>query len=111
MIKKGLFKYFIGYVINYIKLLCMTLSQMDEYVKYFNDNKCMNLLVHDKEFPKIFNAVWDKISILLKKGVDSELVHSGKYIKTKIKIYNNKIIQTFMVTKYLKITNFVLVYL
>ena len=35
----------------------MTLPQMDEYVKYFNDNKCMNLLVHDKEFPKIFNAV------------------------------------------------------
>ena len=25
---------------------------MNGYVKYFNDNKCMNLLVHDKELLK-----------------------------------------------------------
>ena len=29
----------------------------------------MNLLVHDKELRKKYNAVWDKISNLLKKGL------------------------------------------
>ena len=46
--KKGSFKYFIGYVTNYINPLCIKLSQMNGYVKYFNDSKCMNLLVHNK---------------------------------------------------------------
>ena len=32
--------------------LSIKLPQMNGYVKYFNDNKCMNLLVHDKELLK-----------------------------------------------------------
>ena len=64
---------------------------MNGYVKYFNDNTCMNLLVHDKELLKKYNVVWDKISNLLKKEFASEPMYDNKYIKTKIKIYNNKI--------------------
>ena len=29
-------------------LLCITLPQLNGYVKYFDSNKRMNLLVHDK---------------------------------------------------------------
>ena len=53
--KKGSFKYFVGYT-NEIDAfpipLCIKLSQMNGYVKYFDDSKCMNLLVCDKELLK-----------------------------------------------------------
>ena len=53
--KKGSFKYFIGYIDEgdaFPVLLCIKISQMNRYVKYFSDNKCMDLLVHDKGFFK-----------------------------------------------------------
>ena len=54
--------------------------------KYFDSNKkYMNLLLHHKELLKICKAIWDKISNLLKKSFDSELVYDNKYIKIKIK--------------------------
>ena len=42
---------------------------MNGCVKYFNDNKCMNLLVHDKELLKKYNEIWDMISNLSKKDL------------------------------------------
>ena len=43
---------------------------MNGYVKYFNNNKkCINLLVQDKELLKKYNAIWDKITNSLKKGL------------------------------------------
>ena len=42
-------------------------TSSNEYVKYFNDNKCVNLLVQDEELLKKCNEVWDKIINLLKK--------------------------------------------
>ena len=41
------------------------------------------------------NAIGNKITNLLKKEFDTELVHDNKYIKAKIKIYNNKIDTNF----------------
>ena len=66
---------------------------MNGYVKYFNGNKCVNLLVLDKELLKN-NAVLDKISNLSKKGLIT-IVYNNKYIKTKLKIYNNRINTNF----------------
>ena len=76
--KKGSFKYIIGYINKtdaFPVPLCITLPQMNGYVKYFNDNKCMNLLIHDEELFKKYSEIWDKISNLLKKGLVSELVY------------------------------------
>ena len=42
---------------------------MNGYVKYFNDNKCMNLLVPIEELLKKYHKIWDKISNLLKKDL------------------------------------------
>ena len=74
---------------------------MNGYVKYFDSkNKYMNLLVHDKELLKIqCRWILDKISNLLKKEVDSELVYDYKYIKSKINFYNGKIKTNFHVNK------------
>ena len=54
--KKGLFKYFIGYIseTNAFPIpLCKKLPQMNGYVKYSDSNKkYMNFLVEDKELLK-----------------------------------------------------------
>ena len=53
MIKKGSFKNFIGHITNHIKPLCIRLPQINGYMKYFDsNNKCMNLLFHDKALLK-----------------------------------------------------------
>ena len=84
---------------------------MNENGKYFDNNKSVNLLVHDKKLLIKYNAIWDKISNLLKIGFDREPVYNDKYIKTKIRICNDRLMQTFVITKCLKIMNVVLVYL
>ena len=61
---KGVFKYFTGYISNAgIIPLCIRLSQMNRYVKYFKYTKYMNLLAYDKELLKKYNEMWDKIKI------------------------------------------------
>ena len=75
--------------------LYIRLSQMNGYIKYFNRNTFMNLLVHDNELLKKYNAICDKLSNLLQKEFHSEPVYDDKYIKIKIKIYNNKISTNF----------------
>ena len=69
---------------------------MNGYVKYFeSNNKCISRLVYDNNLLKIYNEIWNKISDLLKKEFDIKPVHNSKYIKVKIKIYNNKIDSSF----------------
>ena len=71
---KGSFKYFIGYINKndpFPAPLCIKLPEMNGYTKYFDNNKYMNLLVHDKELLKKYNEIWDKVSNILKKGSDS----------------------------------------
>ena len=83
---------------------------MNGYVKGFDDNKCMSLLVHDDEVLKKYNKIWDKISNLLKR-VNSETVYNDKYIKTKIKIYNYRINTNYQGNKIPNIMNAAFVYL
>ena len=43
--------------------------------------------------------MWHKIKSSIKKGSNSELVYNNKYIKTKIKIYNDKVYTNFQHNK------------
>ena len=54
----------------------------------------MNLLIYDKKLLKKYSEIWDYISNLLRKA-RSKPVYNNKYIKTKIKIYNNRINTNF----------------
>ena len=74
------------------------------YVKCFDDNKTMSFLADDtssglderrKEFLKEYIKVWEKIRDLIGKKFNSEPVYGDKYIKTKIKSYNNDIRTNF----------------
>ena len=48
---------------------------------------------------KWFDQIWGKVGSLLKKGIDSKPVYNDKYIKTKIKIYNDKVYKNFQNNK------------
>ena len=58
--KKSL-KYFIGYNIDdFIRPLCIKLSQMIGYVKHFDSNKTMSIKVSDNKLFKKYNKIWGK---------------------------------------------------
>ena len=101
------FIYFIGYNDDdVIRPLCIWLPQMVGYVKHFNDGKTikktMSCNVTDKKLSKSYTKIWEKISSLLNKEVDSDPIYgdNDKYIKTKIKQYGGKIIQIFARKEY-----------
>ena len=56
-------------------------------------------MVNDKEILKEYSGIWNIIKSLIKKEFNSELVYNDKYIKTKIKIYNNKVYTNFQHNK------------
>ena len=55
----------------------------------------MSFLADDKELLKEYTKVWEKIRDLIGKKFDAEPVHDDKYIKTKIKSYNDDIKTNF----------------
>ena len=57
------FKYFIGYQEGEIvKPLCFTLSQMSEYIKYFESSgKNMSFFIKDDEVWEKYENIWDVI--------------------------------------------------
>ena len=66
------------------------------YGKYFDDNdKCMNFAVCNKKLLKPYNTILDKISNLLEKGFDSELAYDNQYIRTKKRLYKDKLTNNF----------------
>ena len=73
---------------------------MNAYAKCFDKtNKYINLSVNDKKILKKYSEIWDKIKSLIKKEFNSEPVYNDKYIKTKIKIYNNRVYKNFQHSK------------
>ena len=73
---------------------------MNAYAKQFDkNNKYMNLLVNDKKILEKYSEIWNKIKSLIKKEFNSEPVYNDKYIKTKIKIYNDKVYTNFQHNK------------
>ena len=73
---------------------------MNAYAKQFDkNNKYMNLLVNDKKMLEKYSEIWNKIKSLIKKEFNSEPVYNDKYIKTKIKIYNDKVYTNFQHNK------------
>ena len=50
----------------------------------------MSFLIKDEELLDVYNKIQNRVSNLMKKEFDSELVHNKKYLRAKIKFYNNK---------------------
>ena len=95
---KNSLKYFIGYSDdNVIRPLCVILPQMIGYVKHFDSNKTMSFKVSDNKLLKKYNKIWEKISNLLNIEFDGQLVYGDgdNYVKTKIKIYGDRVNTNF----------------
>ena len=96
---KNSLKYFIGYIDedDVIRPLLLTLPQMIEYLKEFNDSMTMSLGVDDSKLFKKYCKIWKTIRNLLGIEFDSEPVygHTDSYIKTKVKMYDNKVNTNF----------------
>ena len=74
------------------------------YVKHFDSNKTMSFKVSDNKPLKKYNKIWEKVSNLLNVEFDSEPVYGDvdKYIKTKIKMYGDRVNTNFLGKKVLK---------
>ena len=95
---KNSFKYFIGYKNDdVIRPVCIKLPQMIGYVKCFDSNKIMSFKVTDNKLLKKYNKIWQRLSNLLSTKFDSKPIYDDKdkYIKTKIKLYGDKIDTNF----------------
>ena len=78
----------------------MKLPQMNAYGTYFDKNrKYMNLLVNDKKILEKYSEIWNKIKSLIEKEFNNEPDYNDKYIKTKMKIYNDKVHTDFQHSK------------
>ena len=66
---------------------------MTSYVKHFDSNKTMFFKVSDNKLLKKYNKTWGKISNLLNIEFDSQPVYGDgdKYIKSKIKMYGDRV--------------------
>ena len=91
-------KYFIRYNDDdVIRPLCIRLPQTIGYVKFFDSNKTISFKVNDCKLLKKYNKILEKISNLMNIEFDSESVYgdNDKYIKTKIKMYEDRVNTNF----------------
>ena len=67
------------------------------YVQHFDSNKTMSFKVSDNKLLKKYKKIWKKVSNLLNIEFDSEPVYGDvdKYIKTKIKMYGDRVNTNF----------------
>ena len=95
---KNSFKYFIRYNDNdVIRPLRAKLPQMTGYAKKFHENATISFKFNNKQLLKNYNKIWEKVKKLLKTDSESKPVYGDddKYIKTKIKIYADRVITEF----------------
>ena len=99
---KNSLKYFIGYNDDYVsRPLCVKLPQMIGSVKSFDSNKTMSFQVSDNKQLKKCTKIWEKVANLMNIEFDSEPVYgdNDKYIKTKIKMYEDRVNANFQCKK------------
>ena len=86
------YKYFCGYLNNdVIKPLCIILTQMDGYIKYFdNGGKNMSFVTDDKKVYEKYDGIWNVVKGLLKLKFAASPIRDDKYILAKLKIFKKK---------------------
>ena len=67
------------------------------YIKHFDSNKTMSFKVIDNKLLKKYTKILEKVSNLMNIKFNSEPVYgeNDKYIKTKIKLYEDKVNTNF----------------
>ena len=111
---KNSLKCFTGYIDedNVIRPFCLKLPQMIGYLKEF-DSVTISLRVDDTKLFKKYCKTWRTISGLLGIEFDSEPVYgdTDSYIKTKVKMYDNRVNTNFQGKRFPKGMLLISVYL
>ena len=70
---------------------------MTGYVKCFDSNKTTSFEASDNKLLKKYTEIWERVSMSIKIKFDGEPVYGDddKYIKTKIKLYEDKVNTNF----------------
>ena len=70
-------------------------------VKHFDSNKAMSFEVSDNKLLKKYLKIWERVRNLMNIKFDSEPVYddNDKYMKTKLKLYGDKINTNFQAKK------------
>ena len=91
------YKYFCGYLNNdVIRPLCVSLLQMNGYIKYFDDGgKNMPFVTDDEKVYEKYNEIWNVVKGLLKLKFAASPIRNDKYILAKLKIFKKKNLTTF----------------
>ena len=75
-----------------IKPLCVILPQMSEYIKYLeNGGKNMLFKIEEESVCLQYAEIWNKIKSILNVKSHSQTIYDDKYLKTKVKTFNNTI--------------------
>ena len=92
------FKYFIGYQEGgVVKSLCIILPQMSGYIKYFeNGSRNMSFLIKDDEVWEKYDKIWDVTKNKLGFKFHSEPVCKYKYLKAKVREFDDVIKTNFL---------------
>ena len=75
-----------------VKLLCIILPQMSEYMKYFkNSGKSMSFVTKDDDVLVKYNKIWNKVKKDLNIKLHGMPFYDGKYMKVKVREFNGVI--------------------
>ena len=70
---------------------------MNGYIKYFdNGGKSMSFKIEDESVYLKDTEIWNKIKDILNLKFHSQLMYDDKYIKTKVKTFNNSQVMKFL---------------
>ena len=75
-----------------IRPLCIILPQVSGYIKYFhNGGKNMSFRIESEDVYLKYAKILNKIKSILNAKLHSQPIYDEKYIKTKVKTFNNTI--------------------
>ena len=86
------YKYFIAYSHDddVTRPLCIILPKIIGYIKYFyNGGKNMSFKIEEESVYLKYAEIWNKIKSVLNVKFHSQPIYDDKYIKTKVKTFNN----------------------
>ena len=92
------FKYFIGYQKDeLVKPLCIILSQMNGYIKCFeNRGKSMSLSIKNNEVWEKYEDIWNVIKNKPNIKFHSQPIYENKYLKAKVREFDGNIKTNFL---------------
>ena len=69
---------------------------MSIYKRNFDKTKCMYFLIKDEKCFDKYIEIWEKVSNIIKKEFNYELVHNEKYLKDEKKSTRKKYFNAFV---------------